>query len=159
MSTYAASDHGSLYQLRNILGRTNVGKDPTKDFNACNDFFQAVIQGHIIAAFHGLDIGNFNPSTYWMKQDEERKLILMKFSSQIVDKFVDFSFNRHNKCTSKDLVKEYAIQVLSVGCFYLEFSDSIKEKDGERILRCWRYFLEQWQNKLCKRGAKNALSA
>ncbi len=47
MSTYSSSDHGSLYQLRNVLGRTNVGKYPTKDFNACDDFFNTVITAHI----------------------------------------------------------------------------------------------------------------
>jgi hypothetical protein len=120
MSTDAASDHGSLYQLRNILGWTNVGKDPTKDFNACDDFFQAVISAHIVAAFHKLDLGDFDPAVDWMKQDEEREHILLKFSSQIMDKFVDFSFNQQNKNTSKDLVQEYAIRVLSMGCFYLE---------------------------------------
>ena len=62
MSTEAVSDHGSLYQLRNILGQTNVGKDPTNDFNACDDFFLAVISGHIIAVFHELKLANFDPS-------------------------------------------------------------------------------------------------
>ena len=51
MCNDGAADNGSLYQLRNILGRTNVGKDPTKDFNAYEDFFLEVISGHIIAAF------------------------------------------------------------------------------------------------------------
>ena len=28
-----------------------------------------------------------------------------------------------------------------MGCFYLEFNDAIKDGDGIRILRCWRYIL------------------
>ena len=36
---------------------------------------------------------------------------------------------------------EYGRNLLSIGLFYLEFSDAIKEGDGERVLRCWRYLL------------------
>ena len=91
MCTDGAADHGSLYQLRNILGRTNVGKDPTRDFNAYEDFFLEVISGHIIAAFHELKTANFNPLLDWMKDDKQRKEILLKISTEIVDKFVNFS--------------------------------------------------------------------
>ena len=146
MCTDGAADHGSLYQLRNILGRTNVGKDPTRDFNAYEDFFLEVISGHIIAAFHELKTANFNPLLDWMKDDKQRKEILLKISTEIVEKFVNFSYNQSDKSTPNDQVQEYAIQVLSLGCFYLEFSDSIKEGDGERILRCWRYLLPMFWN-------------
>ena len=33
-STQSAGDHGSLYQLRNCIGRTNVVKKPLDNFNA-----------------------------------------------------------------------------------------------------------------------------
>ena len=46
----SAGEHGTLFQLRNKLGRSNVITDPTKDFNACDDFFQVVVSAHIIAA-------------------------------------------------------------------------------------------------------------
>ncbi len=36
---------------------------------------------------------------------------------------------------------EYGKKFLGLGCFYLEFSDAIKEGDEETILRCWRYLL------------------
>ena len=81
-----------------------------------------------------------------MKEDKERKEILLKISADIVDKFIDFSYNRSDKSTSNDLVQEYAIQILSLGFFYLEFSNSVKEGDGERILRCWRYLLPIFWN-------------
>ena len=31
--------------------------------------------------------------------------------------------------------------LMSVGMVYLEYSDAIKEGDGLRVLRCWRYML------------------
>ena len=28
-----------------------------------------------------------------------------------------------------------------MGCFYIEFADAIKESDGKRVHRCWKYLL------------------
>ena len=47
-STKSASQHGTLHQFRNLIGRTNVKKDPSKDFNACEDFFTTVVQSLIL---------------------------------------------------------------------------------------------------------------
>jgi len=38
-------------------------------------------------------------------------------------------------------VNIHARCLLTLGCTYLEFSDAIREGDGERVLRCWRYML------------------
>ena len=71
-----------------------------------------------------------------------------------MDKFVDFSYHQDpiSHDISDDNVRKYAIQLTSLGLFYMEYSDAIKEGDGNRILRCWRYlvviFLEQWPYKL-----------
>jgi L1 cell adhesion molecule like protein len=40
-----------------------------------------------------------------------------------------------------DEVQRHAMKFLSYGLLYWEFSDSIREGDGLRILRCWRYLL------------------
>lgn len=157
MSTASSSDHGTLYQLRNILNRTNVVKDPTKDFNACDDFFQLIISGHVIAAFEEVVPEDFDPATYWMKSDAERKQLLLQFSSDIVDQFIDFTFNEDRK-KSTDKVQEYAIQLMSLGCFYLEFSDSIKEGDGGRLERCSRYLLPLFWNSGRKNYANEVLN-
>ena len=39
-----------LYQLRNIINRRNVVKDPSQNVTACEDFFTLVVEAHIIAA-------------------------------------------------------------------------------------------------------------
>ncbi len=36
---------------------------------------------------------------------------------------------------------EYAREVLSLGVLLMEFNNAIREGDGLRILRCWRFFL------------------
>ena len=33
------------------------------------------------------------------------------------------------------------MEVLSLGLFYLEFKDAIREGDGLRVLRCYKYLL------------------
>ena len=43
-------DGGTLYQLRNIVNRRNVGQDCSKNVNACEDFFTTVTEAHILAA-------------------------------------------------------------------------------------------------------------
>ena len=35
----------------------------------------------------------------------------------------------------------YACNLVSSGLLYMEFVDAIREGDGHRIIRCWRYFL------------------
>ena len=40
-----------------------------------------------------------------------------------------------------DNILSYACEVLTLGLLYLEFVDGIREGDGSRILRCWKYFL------------------
>ena len=40
-----------------------------------------------------------------------------------------------------DLVLEYARETLTLGLFLMEFIDAIREGDGHRIIRCWRFFL------------------
>ncbi len=41
---------GTLFQLRNLINRRNVKKDPSDNANACEDFFLTVTEGHILAA-------------------------------------------------------------------------------------------------------------
>ena len=48
-NTYSAREHGTLYQLKNLINRTRITK-PKHDFNACDDFFQIVLTGHILVA-------------------------------------------------------------------------------------------------------------
>ena len=35
----------------------------------------------------------------------------------------------------------YACELMSFGLLYSEFKDSIREGDGGRVLRCWKFFL------------------
>ena len=76
----------------------------------------------------------------------DERTTLDKVRKEVVDSFVDFSFGdkggkgeeEEGSSTETDRVTEYGKQLMGL---YLEFSDAIREGDGERVLRCWHYLL------------------
>ena len=62
---------------------------------------------------------------------------------ELLNKFVDISFptTPPKPRNTTDHIQEYAREVLSMGLLLMEFVDSIREGDGQRILRCSRVFL------------------
>ena len=75
-------ERGTLYQLRNLINRRNVGKKVKSDMN---DFFELVVTGHIIAcAMQLLGMSAIDevpssaiilsPEDAWMKDDSEQSL-------------------------------------------------------------------------------------
>ena len=80
----------------------------------------------------------------WMKEKEEGKALLDELCMQVFDKFISLSFGATSSNythSANDGVSSYSVQLLRMGCLYLEFADAIREGDGEHVIRCWRYFL------------------
>ena len=78
----------------------------------------------------------------WTRPNSERQECLKGLCRQVYDTFINFKFNA--TATSKagpDNVFNYSVQLLRLGCFYMEIRDAIKEGDGDRVLRCWRYMI------------------
>ena len=74
------------------------------------------------------------------KKREERSFIQLLVSlSTLVSTYQQPS--NQKKPLKGDTVHTYACEVLSLGLLYAEFQDAIREGDGLRVLRCWRYFL------------------
>lgn len=189
-SLYNASssqDHGTLYQLKNLIDRRNVKTHPKEDFRACDDFFVLVVQGHVLAAaMKVLEVETLTEMPKdaefdWMLSDQERKIKLEKICNTIIDKFIKVGYESYEGVASDketrqeseasdesdkesqmetddesgdeetddeqsqqevdDSVFEYATDLLSLGMLYLEFRDAVKEGDGNRVMRCWKYFL------------------
>ena len=77
-----------------------------------------------------------------------------------MDSFIKFSFHNSSLPDTSigvDLIQDHSIELLSLGCYYLNFRDAIKEGDGERVLRCWRYMLPIFISTRRKNYAKEAL--
>lgn len=141
-------DIGTLCHLRNVINRRNISANAADDFNACDDFFLTVVQCHIVAAAmqyfemtkqDDMPTHDLLDCNLWLEDVETRKNIL---ESEISLSFVDiFAHHDLTDDIESDHVKRYAVEVLSLGLLYMEFSDSIREGDGDRILRCWRYLM------------------
>ena len=146
-------DHGTLYQLRNKLNHTNVVRTPKKDVNACEDFIEIITAGlGVAAALAALELRSVSDTPaeavlpeaedVWTLPESERRESLIKLCRQVFDKFVNFKYNTGvGVTTGGDGVCDYSVQLLRLGCFYMEFADAIREGDGDCVLRCWKYML------------------
>ena len=63
-------------------------------------------------------------------------------SSEVADKNTCSLRGDSNDASQKDdNVQEYARELLTLGLIYNEFSDGIREGDGERVIRCWKFLM------------------
>ena len=46
----SVSEKGTMYQLHNLVHRTNVPKDPEKNMDAAEDFLLLMLHTHVVAA-------------------------------------------------------------------------------------------------------------
>ena len=106
--TQSGMERGTLFQLRNLIHRSNVSSNPKKDTNAAEDFLEVVVTGYVIStvmAFLGMSsLDNIPlsidvPSTgegiesiaIWMEDDSIRKSILQEISEHIVNQHIDLA--------------------------------------------------------------------
>ena len=147
--TSSGVERGTLYQLRNAINRRNISSSCKVDLNSCEDFFELVVSGHVLAAvMHFMSMSSMDdtPSSVlispdvWLQSDAERTSTLMDVATQVVNKHVDLSiqFSRQ-RSQPVDTVYSYACETLSLGLLYAEFRDVIKEGDGDRVLRVWKF--------------------
>ena len=156
-------DGGTLYQLRNLINKKKVVKDVTKDVAECEEFFDLVVEAHIVSAamtifdMKSIDDQAHNATFFPPGSSEldtvQRGNLLLLATKEIVSRFVDLSSceckkkdKQQKKSSGPDLSKHdsvfaYACEVLTLGLLIKEFNDSVREGDGNRIIRCWRYFL------------------
>ena len=97
---------GTLYHLRNLINHRNV---TNKCMNACEDIFETVVEGHVIACalqllgmsgVNDLPTQTITSHEAWMMDDIERRRILMDTTTQIVEENVDLSTNFSPESTS-----------------------------------------------------------
>lgn len=68
-----------------------------------------------------------------------KSLIKTLISEMVRIEYIAGTFE--STCPSIDRVQEYAKETLSLGLLLLEFQDDgIREGDGNRVQRCWKYF-------------------
>ena len=139
-------DSGTLFQLRNLINRRNVITDISKDLTAREEFVQLVTIAHVTsAAIQIAGVTNMAElSSKILSSDKPmaavKSLIKTLISEMVRIEYIAGTFE--STCPSIDRVQEYAKETLSLGLLLLEFQDDgIREGDGNRVQRCWKYFL------------------
>ena len=131
-------------------------KSKIQDFNACDDFLKITVKSYIVAA--GMKVLNMatmddepdNASIIsgdaWLQDEDTRRDTLYAVASKIVDTLIVDLEVSFASCTTDmrgydddDKVLEYSRLVISLRLLYMEYCDAIREGDGTRVLRCWRY--------------------
>ena len=136
-----------MHQLKNLIHRTNTPLDPQKDVNAAEDFLSLLLHAHVTAAAHLL-------------QSEDEQEALGDLAKKIVVNFVSFPrcTNAQEAQTCDDGVCAYASELLSLGLLWHGFHDAIKEGDGDRIIRYWKFLLVVFKSSNCRNYAKEAVN-
>lgn len=161
-------DKGTLCHLRNMIDRRNISATAADDYNACEEFFIAVVESHIVTAAMTILEMNSNDDIpvhplltedLWAKPAEIRKEVIDEVTKQLCLSFVDiFAYYDQEDDVDGDDVKRYAMQVLSQGLLFMEFVDGIREGDGERIVRCWSYLMLVFKARKRKNYSLEALN-
>ena len=135
-------DGGTLHQLRNLINPKNLPKKPKHDVNSCEDFLEVITIAHVIAATNELLQAQPNviPSQGPRSMTEhQRREALQTIALKVIEKHVNLHLVEQPRTATTDGVLEYAREVLTLSLMYAEFSDAIREGDGDRILRCWKF--------------------
>lgn len=144
-----------------------IKSDPT----ACEQFFFLVVEAHIISLTmqeFGLESVDSAPTNTLFNKEQfldqtlhKRQELFLNSVSNMINKYLfqcemkKQDISSLSKESSKkgkrnvgektdketDKILTYAREVLSLGLLYMEYCDAIREGDGLRILRCWRYML------------------
>ena len=131
--------------------RRTVTKEIKSDPTACEDLFLVILQSHVIAAamkefnFDSMEDMPPSSSLFGSKSFQEgtrtsRREVLVEASKKLVEKYT-YKIELEKKPKENDHVLAYGKELMSLGLLYLEYRDSIREADGNRILRCWKYIL------------------
>lgn len=112
--------------------------------NACEDFLHLTTSAHIYAAAIKLLGAKGLPGLHAkITASHNQSSSFNTLANTICKEYVELSFTPSKVAVAGklDRVLEYAKEALTLGMLFLEFKDSIREGDGTRVLRCWKYFL------------------
>ena len=125
-------------------------KKTEKSVSVCEEFFLLTVEAHICAA--AMQVFNMSstsdtptdtlfPQGCTSLNPKQRWNVMKLAVRNVVDKYVDIGYPTPSTKKDDDHVRAYAKELLSLGLLLMEFVDGVREGDGERIIRCWRYFL------------------
>ena len=77
---------------------------------------------------------------------------------QIFVNFIDLPSGKDDVTTSEDGVFTYAMELLTLSLLWHGFHDAIREGDGERIIRYWKFLFIIFKSSSCHNYAKEAVT-
>lgn len=143
----------SPYLIEVHIDRRSVCSDPKANVNACDDFITLVVTSHFLVAcmkmlgMSELDgcpqVSKFDESS-WMMTKLDRKALLYSFCREVILAHVNITISEEGRfveAKNVDNIQAYAEEVMTLGIFYLNYKDAIREGDGSRVLTTWKYLL------------------
>jgi len=136
-SKESVSEKGTLYQLKNIIHRTNVPTDPSDNSKTAEDFLLVVLHAHVVGVTKSI-------------LSKDRIECVGDLAGKVIEQYIHIQLpqlqqkqNSHPNPTesTNDRVHPYAREVLTLGLIWLGFNDAIKEGDGDMVIRYWRFLL------------------
>ena len=134
-----------MYQLRNTINRTVVPHDPEKNMHAAEDFMLLLLHAYV---------------TYAGKlQQASQHRQLAELAKGIMDTYISIpNMSDKRSPDSTDTVYLYATEIITLGLLWHGFHDAIKEGDGDRILRYWKFLLVAFKATGHRNYAKEAVN-
>ncbi len=135
-----------MHQLRNLINRKNIPSEPKKGVNAYEEFLEVVGVAHVVAAtmemlqMEDMEADPLDVDPTSMVQ-LEKETVLHEYARQVVDKYVNLELLDSPSSASTDGILDYAKEVLSLALVYAEYNDAIREADGDRLIRSWKFLL------------------
>ena len=125
-------DKGTLFQLRNLLRRTQVSEKVSTNVSAAEDLLEVVTQGHVIAAAMTIKKVT-NLEDLCLEENET----ITSLSQLIIEEFLTPIFFGEEQLTS-DRVNLYGRELLLMGLIWYSFKDAIAEGDGPSVMCYWK---------------------
>ena len=126
--------------MKELVNRTSFGKDTKHNMKASEDFLEVVVYGHVIAAAKELTSTTSEESTV---HDISEKIISSFVKITIPSLCNDDSSENfgNSRDAEKDSVYTYAKDLLTMGLLWYGFRDAVREGDGDRIVRYWKFLM------------------
>lgn len=143
-SSKSSADKGTLFQLKELINRTSFGNNPKNNMKATESFLEVILFAHVITA-----------SNQFISSSRSETADVHDIAQKISAKFVKLTVPAMNEDSNeettspvhvdqdidKDHVLAYAVDLLTITLFWYGFRDAIREGDGNRIVRYWKFLL------------------